>query len=258
MQRNAFQHFTHICKATNLIRIFQNDIQIGPRQSGLHVRPGRVLPSVLDRDPGGHFIGCAVLPHSGWWLPTLIRTGISHNGTRKILARTALLQNCQSGSRLIDLLVDPAKKAFEDRFRLLLPACELGLARQAIVAKLLLDLAQSSDCAQYLVRLRRLDIPGINYFTARVCPALCVHDPGLVRVMRTGAVVVALPNGANRPGVDAIHLARFGVSHRLTRNPELCAWACLGRCGNGGVLSRLYPFDQSDPEAIEERRTIEN
>jgi hypothetical protein len=51
---------------------------------------------------------------------------------------------------------------------------------------------------QCLVGLRRLDIPGIKDFTARMSPALRVRDPGLLRVMRIGAVAVALQDGAIR------------------------------------------------------------
>jgi len=52
---------------------------------------------------------------------------------------------------------------------------------------------------QCLVGLRRLDIPGIKDFTARMSPTLRVRDPCLLRVMLIGAVAVALRDGAMRP-----------------------------------------------------------
>jgi len=95
-------------------------------------------------------------------------------------------------SLFVELRVDPGKETFQGRFRLFLSARELGLARQPIVADLLLDLLKGGDRVQCLVGLRRLDIPGIKDLAACVCPALRVRDPGLLRVMRIGAVSVAL------------------------------------------------------------------
>lgn len=63
---------------------------------------------------------------------------------------------------------------------------------QAIVANLPLDLLESGDRVQCLVSLHRLDIPGIEDFSARVRPALRVRDPRLLRVMHIGAVAIAL------------------------------------------------------------------
>lgn len=60
---------------------------------------------------------------------------------------------------------------------LFLSARELGLSRQAIVANLLLDLVESGYRVQCLVGLCRLDIPGIEDFSARVRPALSVLAP---------------------------------------------------------------------------------
>lgn len=65
-------------------------------------------------------------------------------------------------SLFVELLVDSGEEALEDRFRLFLSACELGLSRQAIVANLLLDLVQSADRVQCLVNLRWLDVPGVK------------------------------------------------------------------------------------------------
>ena len=99
----------------------------------------------------------------------------------------------------VKLLVDPRVEALKHRFRLLLAACELGLPIQAIVADLLLDLVQNGDRIQCLFGLRRLDILGIKEFTACVGPTLRVRDPCLLRVMRIGAVAIALQYGTLRP-----------------------------------------------------------
>jgi hypothetical protein len=52
---------------------------------------------------------------------------------------------------LVELLVDPSEGVFEDKFRLLLSACELGFSRQAIVANLLLDLVHLSNLLSKLL-----------------------------------------------------------------------------------------------------------
>lgn len=87
---------------------------------------------------------------------------------------------------------------------MLLPVCELGLSHQTIVAHLLLDLVESGDRMQGLVGLLRLDISGVKDFSTRVSPALCMRDSRLVRVLRIGAIAVALQYGPMRP-VQAKH-----------------------------------------------------
>ena len=106
-------------------------------------------------------------------------------------------------SLFVELLVDPGEEALEHRFRLFLSACQLGLSRQAVVTNLLFDLVESGDRVQCLVGFRRLDIPGVKDFTAGVCPALRVRDPRILRVLRIGAVAVALQDGAIRSLPDA-------------------------------------------------------
>ena len=115
-------------------------------------------------------------------------------------------------SLFVELLVDPGEEALEHRFRLFLSACQLGLSRQAVVTNLLFDLVESGDRVQCLVGFRRLDIPGVKDFTAGVCPALRVRDPRILRVLRIGAVAVALQDGAIRslPDAGILQLGRTG------------------------------------------------
>ena len=91
----------------------------------------------------------------------------------------------------VERLVDPGEKALNDGFRLLLAAYELGLPIQPIVTDLLLDLVESSDRIQWLFGLRRLDIHGIKDLATRVCLAVHVRDPRILRVMLIGAIAIS-------------------------------------------------------------------
>jgi hypothetical protein len=86
---------------------------------------------------------------------------------------------------------------------------------------------------QCLVGLRQLYILGVKDFTERVSPALCKHDPRLLRLLRIGAIAVALQYGLIRPVQAKRDLEVLGRAAGIVREADLVLfshdWPEVGR-----------------------------